>query len=344
MDRRRKRTRSAGFTLVELLVVIAIIGILVALLLPAVQAAREAARRTSCVNKLKQHGLALMNYHDSKKGFPPGVAALDDNGNAPPISQQYPHPDATIFHPFLVFTMPYMEEGPRFDLYDVTRSWNEQDLELLDQLGSPLPTWSCPSSEQYDMVSTAAGSQGSVLFNDAKGSYGLCWGSLNLADHYHDIRISGPAAFSQEKDRRRGVFDRNFGAEFRQISDGTSKTLAMIEILQSPSDDPIRVDRRGRVWNGEVGGTYQVQTQFTPNTDEADRLPGYAGENLPQLNLPWASSGENNTVMSARSRHAGGVNVVLCDASVHFINDDIDELVWLVAGIRNDEQIFGEFP
>lgn len=341
----KQPTRATGFTLVELLVVIAIIGILVALLLPAVQAAREAARRSSCKNQLRQQGIALMNYHDTNKSFPPGGQSLDANQDPVSPTNQVPHPDGRIYHPFVIFTMPFMEEGTRFSLYDMSRSWNDQDLDLLDQLGSPIATWSCPSDEQFSMISTAAGNDGSVLFDDAKGSYGLNWGSNTLTNQFDDILIGGaPAAPTFRKNRRRAVFDRNFGAKMAQIPDGTSKTLAMMEMLQSPSDDPIRVDRRARIWNGEVGGTYQLTTRHTPNTSEPDRLPGYAGVDLPDLKLPHVNSGETNTVLSSRSRHPGGVNVVLCDASVHFISDGIEPLVWLTAAVRDDGELPGEFP
>ncbi|WP_197525000.1 DUF1559 domain-containing protein [Botrimarina hoheduenensis] len=321
----------------ELLVVIAIIGILVALLLPAVQAAREAARRNSCRNNLRQLGIATMNYHDVRKSFPPGIS-IDDN-KTPSVGSD------DIYHPFLIFLMPYIEEGVRFELYDLKKTWNAQDLALLDQLGSPIGIWQCPSDEPQKMISTAAGSVGSVLFDDAKGNYGLNWGTVNYADQFDDIRLTGaPGALSNEKDRNRAPFDRNFGARIGQITDGTSKTLAMMEMQQSPSDDPIRVDRRARIWNGEVSGTYQLMTAKKPNDQDKTSDKSARCVNLPELKMPCSNAAELNGTLTSRSRHSGGVNVLLCDSSVHFISDDIDELVWLGAATRNGEELSGDFP
>lgn len=331
------RDRSAAFTLVELLVVIAIIGILVALLLPAVQAAREAARRTACVNQMRQHGIALQNYHDVNGNLPPG--AFDEKNNA----------GDRIVHPFVVYTMPYMEEGVKFSLYDFDLSWNKQDLVILEQLNDPLPTWQCPSDETFCMIETLADGTSSEQFDDCKGSYGLNWGTFQFNDQFDDIRINGvPAAFSARKDERRSPFFQNFGARLGQISDGTSKTLAMMEMLQAPSETIGEVDRRARLWNGETSGTYQLMTRYTPNS-ATPRSPQDKSTDAsqcvdrPDRDLPCFLNTGAAAYLTSRSRHPGGVNVVLCDSSVHFINDNVDELIWLAASTRDGEETV-QFP
>ncbi len=328
-----------AFTLVELLVVIAIIGILVALLLPAVQSAREAARRTSCKNQMRQHGIAMMNFHDSHKSFPPGVG-YDSNGTAATSDD--------IYHPFCVFTMPYMEEGSRFALYNQKVSWNKQPLAVLQQIATALPTWQCPSDEARFMLNAVNDGTNSADTKDAKGSYGLNYGSFRYNDSYDDQALTGQtAAFDPQKDENRGVFffvnrgsgatavRKGFGAKISQITDGTSKTLAMMELIQAPSEDPGMVDRRGRIWNGEVATTYQVMTQFTPNSSEGSSDRGTCIDR-PDQGLPCLTSGADATsYLTSRSRHPGGVNVVMCDASVQFISDDIDSLAWKSASTRN---------
>ncbi|MEO0530696.1 MAG: DUF1559 domain-containing protein, partial [Planctomycetota bacterium] len=299
-----------GFTLVELLVVIAIIGILVALLLPAVQAAREAARRTSCVNQMRQHGIALQNFHDVNGELPPGVFK-DDMGTSAGNDD--------VIHPFVVYTMPYLEEGVKFSLYDFDTSWNEQELEILLQLRSPLPTYQCPSDESYCMIETLPPSSAddrSDEFDDCKGSYGINWGSFQFNNQFNYARLIGggfpPPGF---KTRRRAPFDENFGARLGQISDGTSKTLAMMEMRQTRSDTAGEVDRRARLWNGETSGTYQITTRFSPNNSEVSSDRSVC-VNRPEEGLPCEVSSGAAAYLTSRSLHPGGVNVVLCDSSV----------------------------
>ncbi len=325
-----------AFTLVELLVVIAIIGILVALLLPAVQAAREAARRTSCKNQLRQHGIALQNYHDVTGSLPPGVFR-DDMGTSAGNDD--------VIHPFVIYTLPYMEEGTKFSIYDLNTSWNKQEIEVLSQLRSPLPTWQCPSDQQHCMIATTGDATLSDQFDDCKGSYGINWGTFQFNDQWDDATITQSlAAFSERKDRRRGVFDINFGAKFSQVPDGTSKTLAMMEMRQTPSEDVSAVDRRARIWNGEVSGTYQLMTRFTPNSQDPDSDKSSTCVNLEAQGLPCQSVGAGSAYLTSRSNHPGGVNVVLCDSSVQFVNDNIEPLVWIAASTRNGEEVTEAFP
>ncbi len=180
-----------GFTLVELLVVIAIIGVLVALLLPAVQAAREASRLTQCKNNLRQLGLALQNHHGALGNFPAGVVASDDDFRSGK-------------HSGFVFLLPYLEQNVLFESYDQSKSWTS-DVNLA--VGAAhLQMLTCPSNV------TEAIQQGNILA--APTDYAFS---------------KGPLAYLCEQQPSIGVFDINSEVRIAQITDGTSHTFALGE-------------------------------------------------------------------------------------------------------------------
>ena len=332
---RRAAFRRCGFTLVELLVVIAIIGILVALLLPAVQAAREAARRSSCTNNLRQLGIAHLNYESASGRLAPGSLGHRKPGNVLMARENGRPP----FTPNIIFLMPYLEESARFELYDREVDWNQQTLPILQAIRGPLPTYQCPSDESRVMQVTQGGGDGtnSEEFNDAKGSYGLNWGQVNYIDQF-DQRVLGESfnVTRRDEDHFRAPFAINWGAKLSKIVDGTSNTLAMMEMIQAPSESVETVDRRGRIWN-HVPGCYQISTNNLPNSDAGDVTVCF---NNPALQLPCTrQTNENSMSLSARSRHPGGVQALMCDGSAHFVTDAIDQFTWWALSSINGEEI-----
>jgi prepilin-type N-terminal cleavage/methylation domain-containing protein/prepilin-type processing-associated H-X9-DG protein len=279
-----------GFTLVELLVVIAIIATLIGLLLPAVQSAREAARRMSCGNNIRQLGLAMHLHHDGKKRLPPG------NKSATSVT------NAAIKVPTVVYLLPYIEDRARADLFDFKQAW----LSQLQIVGQVIPAFQCPSD------STRVMDQSDGPGGDRKGSYGLNWGQNSVGTPF-----TGPS-------KLRAPFFEDYGAKFGEITDGTSKTLMLMEMIQAPSEGQ-GVDRRARIWN-PTGGTYQLMTRAAPNasTRDASRCV-----DRPEIGLPCTNNdGGGASHMLSRSRHPGGVSVAMCDGSVQFVSDSIDLGAW----------------
>lgn len=321
MERRRAFARG-GFSLVELLAAMAIIGVLASLVIPAVQQAREAARRTQCRNNLRQLGIALHNYHDAHRRFPPGAVRVPfDSGNP------------RYRMPFVAMLLPYIEQSAVSNRLDPRFSWWE--AVNLPATRAPLPVWQCPSDP-------TASAQLQVP-DETFGNYGVNWGP------FHYLNLDGDAPGDNEPGGSVSVaspFGLNFGAAVEQIRDGSSHTLAMMEILKG-----IAVggnDRRGRIWNDD-SNTYQVSTRTGPNSAARDWCQTATCTHTPQHNLPYepppgaVGSGRGQSSIASRSRHAGGVHVLLCDGSARWISENVNPGVWQALSTMFNGETVGEY-
>jgi prepilin-type N-terminal cleavage/methylation domain-containing protein len=356
-DRRR-----TGFTLVELLVVIAIIAVLIGLLLPAVQSAREAARRSACTNNLKQNGLAMHQHLDAHGSFPPGFVCYDES------SQRW----RTGGHQFgnnesgynwYVQLFPYVEEPSESDrvkrCHDSAKAGHTHnpadDCEWVsgtNNFGRDLATKSfrCPSSPEVTQQFTDGGYG---LESCGKGlNYAANWGSTNILGWESNASRGAFGTYftTQEKivsslGGSGNRFQQSKGAAPRDIKDGMSKTLMLGEIVSidaaSGSTSP---DVRGS-WITNAMGGISFTTFLGPNSKTGDVL-GACDETIP------ANSGagtlqctenrsDENVYAAARSFHPGGVGVAMCDGSSRFFSDDVDLTgVWRpLSTIRNRETV-----
>ena len=310
MSSPNRPTRVArGFTLIELLVVIAIIAVLIALLLPAVQQAREAARRTQCKNNLKQLGLAMHNYHDTMGRFPPGVIWANN--------QIYTGPRTTYF----VMLLPYLDQGPLYNLIDFNIAnvmWCYGNNAAA--VKNVVPGALCPSD---GMGGTQKNTNcGLHAVTNYMGFFGE-----TLADSF----------------TRKSVFGANRGASLRDLTDGTSSTLLFGEYLTGSG---LADDWRGGMWP-DLAGFGLIHTRNTPNSNSPDLLyPQWCppGLNLPQKNLPCVpGDGTTTDTATSRSRHTGGVHVLLGDGAVRFVSDNIDLNTWRALGTMSGSEVIGEF-
>jgi prepilin-type N-terminal cleavage/methylation domain-containing protein/prepilin-type processing-associated H-X9-DG protein len=306
-----------AFTLVELLVVIAIIGVLVALLLPAVQAARSAARRTACSNNLRQIGLSLQNHHAAQQAFPPGRGA----------------PTPRIFSPH-AHLLAFLEQN-------TVRA----QIDLLD---APAP-FSTPTTS-YDGAKNHAAAISTVpaLLCPADPIQGRVPGVEYGATNYAGCAGSGAA--SGTLTNADGVFFLASAVSIKDITDGTSNTAAFSErplgpgtptdaeslnvIIEFPAaSDPTPTacaSASGGTWNGERGGKWIVGNYG--NTLYNHALP----PNAPEWDCMNATQQKGR--LAARSEHSGGANVLRCDGSVAFTGDDVDLVVWQAAATRAGDE------
>ena len=320
-----RRANRKGFTLVELLVVIAIIGILVALLLPAIQAAREAARRAECVNKLKQWTIAMHLHHDTHHKLPFGATGFRHPSDD---SQSYPRLT------WVMYLYPYIEEGSLADRNDLTKDFGEPPFTIPNTMeglgGLYVPLYRCPSDgDGVDLTAST--------FQRRRGNYVINWGHALWDGVFNPNTLpNGPAVapFGFVNGRR----SQPRATSFSQIIDGTSSTLLMSEYLIATT--PEDRDWRGDVLNDE--GMHHFQTMQTPNSSLADIVEtNYLTRNGDPL-MPADEGPRNRQQNAARSRHPGGVNAALCDGSVSFYSDDISADTWLALGTMDGEEVVSE--
>ncbi|QDV12791.1 putative major pilin subunit [Rosistilla oblonga] len=288
--------RKSGFTLVELLVVIAIIGILVGLLLPAVQAAREAARRMQCSNNLKQIGLSMHNYHDTYQSFPAGNWGWG-------------------WGSWVVATLPYIEQDNLYQLYN-----QGNKFDIPNSSGRYSSTVNRQVTEQRLSAHTCPSDLPNVYSNMTLHNYGANFGNTGLdsANGYKQLASLNGVQYNGAPFEIILQGEASKMKKFRDIIDGTSNTFMFGEILQGQG-----TDLRGLTW---WGLNNNFTTYLPPNTTLPDRMHSTSYfENKPVLKLPCALATTANPIMfAARSRHPGGVQVSRCDASVRFISETID--------------------
>ncbi|PQO38671.1 DUF1559 domain-containing protein [Blastopirellula marina] len=332
--------RKHGFTLVELLVVIAIIGVLIALLLPAVQQAREAARRMQCSNYQKQIGLALHNYNDTFRKFPPGVMSTSETSPVTSGPQQWG---------WLVFLLPQLEQGNFFDrLAPNQRTMKEVLEDTNPNDGTPdrtiiqteLEIFRCPSDttgktlqgtpQTMDLNGDGLGAKPGTDFFGGTSNYVAAggYGNLDLIE-----RPSGP-------------FFPNSDTSFKDITDGSTNTFAAGERCYDCSA-AIWAGTRNQGGQGPRGNNYVMGTVKVP------------------LNYTIAPTGVTGCPIGFSSKHPGGAMFTMCDGSVRFISENIDFNnsdanvssstpgvgnfnrinlgIYQKLGIMNDDQVLGNF-
>ena len=306
-----------AFTLIELLVVIAIIAILIGLLLPAVQKVREAAARAKCSNNMKQLGLGHHMYHDT-------------NNNLIPMMS----PSGCCWGTWTVLMMPFVEQDNVFKLY---QNWGGTDTvnsnfpaagvagtfpryaaapNSTNVTGRRYSVLSCPSDQDNTPIGTITNIN--YVVNGGNGStYGA----------------AGPAPLPTPYSRGYGMFDganRTRKIKLTDITDGLTNTIMMSEVLQGQGSD-----LRGFAWWGDASA---FSTYYPPNTNANDLIyTSVYCNNQPLRNLPC--SGAGGAHFSSRSRHTGGVNVTLGDASVRFITNNIDPVTWSNMGPGSDGSV-----
>ncbi|MHB8955195.1 MAG: DUF1559 family PulG-like putative transporter [Pirellulaceae bacterium] len=314
----RRKHPTYGFTLVELLVVIAIIGVLVSLLLPAVQSAREASRRLQCANHLKQIGIALHNYHDAIRILPFGQGGTGNRYSA------------------FSLLLPFIEQAPLYESINFRLPYTDvvNDAARLTEL----PNLRCPSDYPNPLPQTG----GATNYMANKGN-GIVWRDA-----------TGPNANMPNPN---GIFYFRSATRFRDIRDGLSNTAAFCERVLADGSNGIVSPVADVFFHPGAPTTDQEAAWLCENLDInnlANQFPLYMGAPWIDGQHTYLHATPPNSrscgyftvlraVMPPSSRHPSGVQLLLCDGSVRYVADSIDLATWRGLGSRAGSEVLGEF-
>jgi prepilin-type N-terminal cleavage/methylation domain-containing protein/prepilin-type processing-associated H-X9-DG protein len=358
-----RHEKKRAFTIVELLVVVAIIGTLVGLLLPAVQASRESARRMSCQNNLKQWSLAALAFHDARKAFPYARKFDGFSESIPDDPISWPHWQQNYTYGWYVNLLSYVEQQTTQRLFwNLTLKGSEggtnwggsgwpsggsgNDPRLVKARTILIPISRCPTSSGTAIDEDTP----DAVWVRSRGNYVGCVGSGNIYAEPLGSDRAGGGIFMVRKNQN---FDEPSRKPYQEnlagILDGTSKTLLFSEVLNGSNPTGYN-GNPGDILSSSMSGSL-FTTFTTPNAQVPDRVwfcPWDTGH------VHWATGAgdrsytapcqgsvyeDTTTHAAARSQHAGGVNVAMCDGSVTFISDGVDALVWRSLGTTQGGEI-----
>ena len=311
-----------GFTLIELLVVIAIIAVLIALLLPAVQQAREAARRSQCKNNLKQIGLAMHSYLDKRLELPAGTLLWQGSTSRGPGTAGW-YDD----YSWTAMIGPELDQAAWFKAFDFNQSYSHTNNDRARRV--QVPVFGCPSDGMKKNEWT------STQWSRWRTNYAANFGNTNIGQLTKSGVTFAGAPFKPRRSSRTA-----------DIKDGLSSTLLVSEI--------ITVADTGAAWGGPISdsgdsvGGMGFTAWFPPNTRNFDEVvracpPASALNGIPGCTNIGGVGNEHLQVISSRSLHTGGVHSLLCDGAARFINSSISLQVWRALSTSQGREPVGEF-
>ncbi|WP_339727852.1 DUF1559 domain-containing protein [uncultured Gimesia sp.] len=315
------KPRTRGFTLIELLVVIAIIAILIALLLPAVQQAREAARRSTCKNSLKQIGLALHNYHETHRVYPPGYIARGVNA----ADASSPGETGTGFS-WGTMLLAFMDQAPLYNKLNLNLDASvSPNIELGDEA---IPIFRCPSDTNQGVFTVTDGSNTYMLSSaNYVGIYG--YGSLTMSP-------GAPAI--------KGILFRNSNIKIRDITDGSSNTIVVGERShQHQFVGAATVVQADSTWYAAIPNITRPSGMMSmADEGSATLILGHVGQPGGMMPMEHPPNTTNH-IANFSSKHVGGAHFLLGDGAVRFLSENINYETFRDLGTISDGNVIGEF-